>query len=78
MDPIVFSADQYVKPFLDNNWLSIAILLYLLRGIATNFKVRWIGKLYQVLASTYQFVRPGSIKTDEERPERSAKGGGQP
>ena len=63
----MFSADTYVKAFIDNNWLSIAILLYVLRSIATNFKLQLIEKIYAVLASAYQFVRPGTIKTIEER-----------
>jgi hypothetical protein len=69
----VFSADIYVKAFLDGNWLSIAIFLFLLRGVATNFKVAAFGKVYQVLASAYQFVRPGSIKAAGEREEANTE-----
>lgn len=62
----MFSADAYVKGFIDQNWLTLAIFLFLLRGIATSFGVRWLGKLYQVLSSAYQFIRPGAIQADRE------------
>lgn len=72
MDPVtptiqVVSLDPYVKAFIDQNWLTIAIFLYLIRGLAVNFGVKGLEKVYQVLSSTYSFIRPGAIRSDEDR-----------
>jgi len=56
----MFSADIYVKAFIDGNWLSIAIFLFVLKGVATNFKVAILRKIYYVLANAYTFIRPGT------------------
>jgi len=65
----MFSSDNYVKAFIDGNWLSIAILLFILKGIATNFRITLLKKIYRVLANAYQFVRPGTeIQEHEEKP----------
>lgn len=63
----MISADVYVKAFIDNNWLSIAIFLFIVRGVAVNFRINWVAKVYEVLASAYQFIRPGALKVDEGR-----------
>ena len=64
----MFSADVYVKAFIDNNWLSLAIFLFLLKGLANVFQVNILKKIYTVLAQAYQFIRPGSTleKTNGE------------
>ena len=65
----MFDADIYVKGFIDHNWLSLAILLFLLKGIANVFGFEILRKIYTVLAQAYQFIRPGS--TLEKLPEKS-------
>lgn len=65
----MFSADTYVKAFIDGNWLSLAIFLFILKGVATNFKVNVLRKIYYVLMNAYTFVRPGTaIEEKEEKP----------
>lgn len=61
--PVVFSADKYVKPFIDGNWLSIGILLYLLRSVAREFAIEPVRKVYACLAGAWKFVRPSSDVT---------------
>ena len=65
----MFSADIYVKAFIDGNWLSIAIFLFVLKGVATNFKVTILRKIYYVLANAYTFIRPGTAI--DEKPTRN-------
>lgn len=56
----MISADVYVKAFIDGNWLSIAIFLFLLKAVANIFEISVIAKVYMVLAQAYQFIRPGT------------------
>lgn len=65
----MFSADEFVKPFIDGNWLSIAILLYLLKATASAFQINVLRKIYTVLAQAYHFVRPGTKINNEKEPQ---------
>jgi hypothetical protein len=56
----MFSADQYVKLFIDNNWLSLSIFLLLLKGLARQFKINPLHKAYLILQNALAILRPGT------------------
>lgn len=56
----MFSADEYLKPFIDNNWLSLSVFLLLLKGLSRQFRINPLHKVYLILQNALAIVRPGT------------------
>jgi len=70
MGDIMIAFNEYVDKFIGGNWLAILIFLHLLKGVARQFKIDPIRKIYMILQDTYKVVRPGSeIEPKPKMPE---------
>lgn len=54
--------DKHVQEFVGNNWLTIAIVLLILKGVARQFGIKALHKIYFVIQNAYSIVRPGTAK----------------
>jgi len=62
----MINLDNYVKSFIDNNWLAMGIFLILLRSAARQFALSWLRKVYLVLNNALEFIRPSSKGTPSD------------
>ena len=68
----MFNFNQYVQDFVSNNWLAVLVFLAFLKGVARQWKLKPLQKLYLILQDTYKIVRPGTtvVPVEEEKPKK--------
>jgi hypothetical protein len=62
----MFSADNYVKAFIDGNWLSMGIALIILKSVSKQFGSNLLLKFYMVFNSALEFIRPSTRDTQDK------------
>lgn len=66
----MISLDNYVKAFIDVNWLTVGIILILMKGIATQFNVRILKKIFLIITGALSFIRPSTKEVQEQLDDR--------
>lgn len=66
----MFSLDSVILEFVGGNWMSLYILLTLLKGIALITKSTTDDKIITLLANAYKSLRAGKAPNEIEDPEK--------
>lgn len=66
----MISLDNYVKAFIDVNWLTVGIILILMKGIATQFNLRNLKKVFLIITGALSFIRPSTKDVQEQLDEK--------
>ena len=56
----MINLNDYITEFVGNNWLAVLVFLAFLKGVARQFQLAPLRKIYSILQDTYKIVRPGS------------------
>lgn len=66
----MISFDSYVKAFIDVNWLTVGIILILMKGVATQFNLRNLKKIFLIITGALSFIRPSTKDVQEQLDEK--------
>ena len=58
----MINIDKYVVDFVAGNWLSMSVLFLILKGVAKQFGIGWLHKVYFIGQNAWSIVRPGTAK----------------